>query len=241
MIPSNGSGAPTLVLFDIDGTLIHAAGVGRAAIETAMVVVYGTPGPIDDLPFDGMTDPQIVRTLLHAGGLSEAEIGPGLDRLWREYTARLREEIADRRDRMRAAPGVPVILDRLEEEGAVLGLVTGNIAAGAEGKLAAVGLWDRFPFGAFGCDDDNRNRLPPLAMERAFRHTGTRYDPRRAWIIGDTPHDIACARESGLPVLAVATGRFSVEDLKRAGADVALPSLGDTERVMSALARPLTA
>ena len=233
--PASGRAA-RLVLFDIDGTLVHAAGVGRAAIEGAMIEVYGTPGPIDDLPFDGMTDPQIVRTLLRAEGLSEAEIAPGFDRLWPAYAGRLEDEIDERRERMRPTPGVPEILDALEAEGATLGLLTGNIVAGAEGKLSAVGLWRRFPFGAFGCDDADRNRLPPIALERAFRHTGTRYGPGRTWIIGDTPHDIECARGSGLSVLGVATGRFSVDDLRRAGADEALPSLGDTRRVMSALA-----
>jgi len=228
--------AARLVLFDIDGTLVHAAGVGRAAIEGAMIEVYGTPGPIDDLPFDGMTDPQIVRTLLRAEGLSEAEIAPEFERLWPAYAARLEGEIDERRERMRPTPGVPEILDALEAEGTTLGLLTGNIVAGAEGKLSAVGLWGRFPFGAFGCDDADRNRLPPIALERAFRHTGTRYGPGRTWIIGDTPHDIECARGSGLSVLGVATGRFSVDDLRRAGADEALPDLRDTRRVMSVLA-----
>ena len=225
-----------LVLFDIDGTLLHSAGVGRAAITSAMVAVYGTPGPIDELPFDGMTDPQIVRTLLRAAGLPDAEITEGLAGLWTEYTARLGDEIAERRAQMRPAPGVPELLDVLEEGGATLGLVTGNIEAGAEGKLSAVGLWGRFPFGAFGCDDADRNALPPIALERAFRHTGRRYASSRAWVVGDTPHDIACARASELPVLAVATGRFSVDDLRRAGADAALPSLSDTNRVMSVFA-----
>lgn len=227
---------PLLVLFDIDGTLLHSAGVGRAAITSAMIAVYGTPGPIDELPFDGMTDPQIVRTLLRAAGLADDEIDAGLDGLWAEYAARLGGEIAERRAHMRPAPGVPELLDALEEAGVVLGLVTGNIAPGAEGKLAAVGLWHRFPFGAFGCDDADRNALPPIALERAFRHTGARYPPARTWIIGDTPHDIACARASHLPVLAVATGRFSVDDLRRAGADAALPSLQDTAGVLSVLA-----
>ncbi len=226
-----------LVLFDIDGTLMHAAGAGRAAIEGAMVEVYGTSGPIDELPFDGMTDPQIARTLLRAAGLSGAAIDAGLDRLWTEYTARLQREVVERRGRMRPAPGVPAILDALEEAGVALGLVTGNIVAGAQGKLSAVGLWHRFPFGAFGCDDADRNRLPPIALDRAYRHTGTRYGPGHTWVVGDTPHDIACARESGLPVLGVATGRFSVADLRRAGANEAFPSLLDTGRVMSTLAR----
>ena len=237
MTPSTGAPASGLVLFDIDGTLLHAAGVGRAAIEGAMVEVYGTSGPIDDLPFDGMTDPQIVRTLLRAEGLPDAEIASGFDRLWPAYAGRLEDEIDERHERMCPTPGVPEILDALESEGVTLGLLTGNIVAGAEGKLSAIGLWRRFPFGAFGCDDADRNRLPPIALERAFRHAGKRHAPASTWIVGDTPHDIECAKKSGLSVLAVATGRFSVADLRRAGADEALPSLSDTERAMTVLAR----
>ncbi len=220
---------PMLALFDIDGTLIDSAGVGRAAIEIAMQEVYGTAGPIDELPFDGMTDPRIVGTLLGAADVPKVEIDLGLDRLWSIYAARLEAEIERRRDRLRPAPGVPAILDLLEEGGAVLGLVTGNIAPGAERKLSAAGLWHRFSFGAFGCDSPDRNRLPPVALERARRATGVRYEPGRSWIIGDTPHDVACATACGFRMLGVATGRFSVDELMRAGADHAVPSLLDME------------
>ncbi len=225
-----------LVLFDIDGTLVHAAGVGRAAIEHAMVEVYGTAGPIDDLPFDGLTDPQIAHMLLRDAGLLATEIDAGFETLWIRYSSRLALEIAERRDGMRTARGVPAILDALEAIGATMGLVTGNIAAGAEGKLSACGLWDRFPFGAFGSDAADRNALPPIAVDRAFDETGVRFGPHETWIIGDTPQDIACARASGVRVLAVATGRFSVGDLRRAGADRVIPSLEDTDQVVSMLA-----
>lgn len=223
------------MLFDIDGTLIHSAGAGRAAIERALVDVYGTAGPIDDLPFDGLTDPRIAHTLLRAAGLTEGEIDAGLNALWTEYSSRLAAEIDQRRDGMRTAPGVPEILDALEAAEAVLGLVTGNIAAGAEAKLSACGLWTRFAFGAFGSDDADRSALPPIAIERAFAATGMRFGPEETWIIGDTPQDIACGHASGLRVLAVATGRFSVADLGRAGAEHVLPSLEDGDRVMTAL------
>ena len=224
-----------LVLFDIDGTLVHTAGAGRAAIEGTMVDVYGTAGPIDDLPFDGLTDPQIAHTLLRAAGLAAGEIDAGFEALWSEYSSHLAREIGARRDSMRTAPGVPAILDTLEATEATLGLVTGNIAAGAKQKLSACGLWNRFAFGAFGSDDADRNALPPIAVERAFAATGIRFGPEETWIIGDTPQDIACAHASGLRVLAVATGRFSVVDLRRAGADHVLPSLEDGDRVMTAL------
>ena len=224
-----------LVLFDIDGTLVHAGGAGRAALENAMVEVYGTAGPIAELPFDGLTDPQIACTLLSAAGVDERSIDLGLDALWGSYLCGLENELVTRRADMRAYPGVSTLLDALDHTGATVGLVTGNIAGGAHGKLDACGLGGRFLFGAFGSDAADRNELPPIAIERAFTETGIRFAPDETWIIGDTPQDIACAKASELRVLAVATGRFSVTELQEAGADWAVPSLAGTADVLRML------
>ena len=134
---------------------------------------------------------------------------------------------------MRAAAGVPAILDALEAAGDTLGLVTGNIVAGAERKLGACELWHRFGFGAYGSDAADRNALPPIAVERGYRKTGRRFAPENTWIVGDTPQDIACALASDLRVLAVATGRFSVAELLDAGAHHAIEDLDDTDSVMA--------
>jgi len=226
---------PMLVLFDIDGTLVHAGGAGRAALESAMVEIYGTAGPIDELPFDGLTDPQIACTLLSAAGFDEGSIDKGLDLLWVSYLNCLRSELIACRDDMKAYPGVLSLLDALDEIGVTLGLVTGNILGGAHGKLEACGLGGRFLFGAFGSDAADRNDLPPIAIDRAFTETGIHFAPEETWIVGDTPQDIACAKASELRVLAVATGRFSVAELKEAGADWAVPSLDHTADVMTIL------
>ena len=224
-----------LVLFDIDGTLVHAGGAGRAALESAMIEVYGTTGPIDELPFDGLTDPQIAYTLLSAAGLDEGSVEKELDLLWVSYLNCLRSELITRQADMKSYPGVLSLLDALDEIGATLGLVTGNISGGAHGKLEACGLGGRFLFGAFGSDAVDRNDLPPIAIERAFTETGVHFAPEETWIVGDTPQDIACAKASGLRVLAVATGRFSVAELKEADADWVVPSLDHTADVMTIL------
>lgn len=229
---------PLLTLFDIDGTLVHSAGTGRGAIQRAMEEVYGTAGPIDELPFDGLTDPTIVRTLLNAAGLPDAEVDAGLETLWGTYTTYLEHEIDLRRSEMRAETGVPALLDVLEGTGATLGLVTGNIVGGAERKLTACALWERFEFGAYGSDAADRNELPPIALSRGSERTGRAFAIDRTWIIGDTPQDIACAHASGMRVLAVATGRFSVSDLEAHGADRVVPDLGDTPHIMSLLEEP---
>lgn len=214
---------------------MHSAGAGRAAIERALVDVFGTAGPIDELPFDGLTDPQIVRALMRAAALSDEDIDDRLGALWAAYTAALPLELEARRARIRVAEGVTALLDRLDENGACLGLVTGNISHGARHKLSACGLWGRFAFGAYGSDAEDRDALPPIAVERAHAHTGVRYAAEVTWVIGDTPRDVACARASGVRCLAVATGRFSVDDLLASGAHVALPSLAETDRVVSIL------
>ena len=227
---------PLLALFDIDGTLVDAGGAGRAAIELALVSVYGTAGPIDELPFDGLTDPLIAHTLLREAGVSRNDVEEKLDALWESYLSNLRDELAARRSRLGQLPGIKELLDALMDAGATLGLVTGNIAEGAHRKLGACGLEGRFQFGAFGSDAADRNELPPIAVSRAFESTRIRFEPEHTWIIGDTPQDIACAHASGLRVLAVATGRFSVEELEQRGADWAVPSLADTASVMATLA-----
>jgi phosphoglycolate phosphatase len=224
-----------LALFDIDGTLVDTAGAGRDAIEVALLEVYGTTGPINDLSFAGLTDPFIARTLMRHAGLEDREIDAGLDALWTTYTERLIEILADRRDDARVHPGVHALLAALESVEAAIGLVTGNIATGAHEKLRTCGIADRFEFGSFGSDAENRNELPAIAIDRARASTGFDFSPERTWIIGDTPRDIDCARACGVRVLAVATGSFTVGELAEAGADHVLASLADTGRVLRVL------
>ncbi len=224
-----------LPLFDIDGTLVDTAGAGRDAIEVALIEVYGTTGPINDLSFAGLTDPFIVRTLMQHAGLSDPEIDAHMERLWEVYADRLKGILRERRERATVHAGVHELLDELERAGATLGLVTGNIADGANLKLAACGIADRFVFGSFGSDAEDRDELPKIAIERARDVTGVEFEPERTWIIGDTPRDIGCARACGIRVLAVATGSFSVAELEEAGADHAFESLRDTDRILGCL------
>lgn len=229
-----GGAAPLVVLFDVDGTLIDAGGAGRHAIERALLRVYGTTGPIDDLPFDGLTDPAIARSLLSAAGVAEARIERDMVALWDAYVECLETRLREAPGSVRALDGTVELLDALAGRGALVGLLTGNIERGAVRKLAACGLHRRFRFGAYGSDDEDRDRLPDVALRRAAaHHPGV--NPARAWIIGDTPRDVRCARAGGLRALGVATGRYSRRALRDCGADYAADSLLDTARILEAL------
>jgi phosphoglycolate phosphatase len=226
-----------LVLFDIDGTLLASDGAGKRAIRAALLEVFGGAGPIHGYSFGGRTDPEIVRDLLRAAGLDDAEIEAGLPALWFRYVENLHREV--REMRMRTLPGVLALVERVERQGGetVLGLLTGNIAAGARIKLEAAGLrFDRFRVGAFGSDHAERPELPAIAVERARDLTGVDYAGKEIVIIGDTPKDVACGLHLGVRTIATATGTFPAEELAACGPDHVFADLSDTDAVWRAIA-----
>lgn len=225
-----------LLLFDIDGTLVKG-GNGKSSFRVALEDLYGTAGPIDAWDFSGKTDPQIARELLNAAGLDDHRINVDLHRIWDRYLGGLANELAARP--MQILPGVVDLLDALqpfEAEGALaLGLVTGNLAEGADLKLKSVGLAQHFAVGGFGSDHEDRTALPPVALDRARARWNHPFAASRSVIIGDTPRDVACGRANGMRTVAVATGRFSVGELEAAGADWVLDSFAQTEQVLDLL------
>ena len=224
----------TLLLFDIDGTLMWGGKAAKDAFTEALERIYGRTGPVKGHDFSGKTDPQIVRELLRIAGLADDVIDDGMHRFWDTYVAGLRERIVDHRPWL--LPGVQDLLDRLAGATDVaLGLVTGNIARGAELKLDSVGLGGRFAVGGFGSDHELRNRLPAVALDRARAHWEVDFAPEATWVIGDTPRDVECGRANGTRTLAVATGSWSREDLNRTGADEILDDFADVERVTEIL------
>lgn len=226
-----------LVLFDIDGTLLSARGAPRRAFERAMVEVYGTAGPVATHTFDGKTDPQIARELLRLSGVDDAAIDAGLPDLWQRYTRRLRVELAAPGHETVVLPGVRALLDGLEalDGRVVLGLLTGNIEAGAAMKLDSAGIRTRFRVGAFGSDCERRDGLPQVAVDRARALTGRTFHAREIVVIGDTPHDVTCGRALDVHAVAVATGRHDVAALRDAGAHAVFGDLSDTAAVMQAV------
>jgi phosphoglycolate phosphatase-like HAD superfamily hydrolase len=227
-----------LFLFDVDGTLVTSRGSGRRAFARALHRVYGVTGPIDDYDFRGRTDLSIVFDLLGAAGLAEAVIRPGLDACFAAYVEELEALIGDGSP-VQVMPGVVDLVRALSARtDAVVGLLTGNVEAGARVKLRPTGLWPLFRLGAFGSDDADRRRLPAIARARARAVTGHDFPFERVTIIGDTPLDVDCARACGAVAVAVATGFHPAAELAACAPDLLLPDFSDVAAALRALAGP---
>ncbi len=223
---------PTVLLYDIDGTLITTGGAGRRAIVRALETL-GYAEKVE-FSFAGMTDRAIVRRHLAAHG--EAPSDALIDRVLDAYLAVLEDVVASMpRDRYHLHDGV---LDSLQAAEAaadtVIGLGTGNIERGAQIKLEAVGVWHRFTFGGFGSDAEDRAELLLAGAERGAASLGRPRTACRVVVIGDTPRDIAAAKAIGAETVAVATGRYGVESLAEHRPTHVLPSLS-SPRALSAL------
>jgi phosphoglycolate phosphatase-like HAD superfamily hydrolase len=226
----------TVVLWDVDGTLVKAGPAGRLAFADAVADVLGLEVPPEQLPrMAGKTDPQIALELLDQLGVPDPRrhLGALEAALARALTARVHQI----RTEGVVLPGVREALAALATAGAAQTVVTGNVAPNARTKLAAVGLGGgplRLEIGAYGSDDGDRDNLVPIALERC-RAAGLSVAPAATWVIGDTPRDLACARAAGVRCLLVATGGYEREVLDAAGADAVFADLLDTERVCELL------
>ena len=210
----------TLVLFDIDGTLLRTGGAGRRAMDLAFQDLFGRAGAFDTIDFRGALDDLVLSAVLAAQGLEDGEDRRQAFR--RAFEKRLRETMVPKENpELRLCPGVVAALDALAPV-AQLALVTGNWQIGARGKLVTFGLWERFPFGAFSEDGRSRTELIRVAVERA-RRRGLAIE--RVVMVGDTPADVAAAREAGVLAVAVQTGWSSVASLNAAAPDLLLPDL----------------
>lgn len=226
-----------LVLFDIDGTILLTAGAGRRAITTALHELVGPVDAFAQVRFDGKTDPQIVGELLAAAGHAGPHEAERIDALCRRYVALLERELQEPADATTLMPGVPPLLQALEERhDVVLGLLTGNVVEGASLKLRAAGLDPaRFEVGAYGSDAAHRPDLPAIAARRAAPFFGRVPGGHEVVIIGDTPADVACGMPIGARAIAVATGGYSEADLAACGPHAVFGDLSDTARVLSAI------
>lgn len=214
---------PTVLLFDIDGTLLSTGGAGRRAIERAFAEHLGRPDACSSFRFDGMTDRGIVRKALLAIDVEPTEAA--IDDLLAAYVAVLEDEVA-RAPHYRIHAGMDRALDAVSgRDGFAVGLGTGNIREGARVKLSRGGLYDRFSFGGFGCDHEHRPTLIEIGARRGAERLGVPLERCRVVIIGDTPSDVAAAAAMGAESIGVGTGNFTPPALLACGATHAFGSL----------------
>jgi phosphoglycolate phosphatase len=214
-----------VVLFDIDGTLLNTGGASDRAWEQAIRDYYGVEFDVGKHTGRGVPDPEVGRQVLRAILGREPE-GRELLRLMRRRMKYLPGEV-ERSDGYVIKPGIPDLLERLTEDGVLLGLTTGNVEPAAHAKLARADLNHFFSFGGYGSDAPQRVELTKRAIERARRLSGVEF-PGSAFLgVGDTPRDVDAGHGAGIRVVGVATGEYSVEELTEAGADWALATLED--------------
>jgi len=190
--------------------------------------VFGRPLSFDGISFSGKTDPQIFREIvmldIERGGEFDGTIEEAVTETLEAYKEAARGFLttAD----VRGLPGAIELVQRFhEQEDVQLGLLTGNVKEMAYLKLSQINLDGYFPFGAFGCDAEERNELPPFALQRATSHTGRIFSGKDVIVIGDTPRDIECGKMVGATTIGVATGHFTTDELAEHEPDVVLETL----------------
>ncbi len=214
-----------LVLYDIDGTLITAGGAGLKSLDRAFHNLFGIEEAFRTMAMAGKTDPQIIREGLKLHGLEHLD--GNVDRMIEKYLFFLEEEIDN--PMRHIMPGIKESLDLFGDRGMTIGLLTGNLEKGAKIKLNPFGIFEYFNSGAFGSDHEDRNELLPIAIEK-YRKQGQEFSPRDCFVIGDTPRDVQCAKVHGAYCIAVATGPYSIDDLRNTEADIVFESLADVDK-----------
>ncbi len=218
-------------LFDIDGTLLASGGAGKAALESAFTEIFGVALHIH-VPYSGRTDRAIARDLLSQHGVEPTM--ENWQKLLAAYLVRLPDSL--NRHQGRVLPGILALLQALQKRSDVaLGLLTGNVRAGARVKLGHYGLFEHFAFGGFGDHHFERDDVAREALAAIHSHIGPHVLPERVWVIGDTPLDVKCARAIGAKVAAVATGIHTFDELVEARPDVAVRDFADPSPLLEIL------
>jgi phosphoglycolate phosphatase len=226
----------TIVLFDIDGTLVRTGGAGVRAMSRAFEDVFGVAGAFEGIPMAGRTDRGLLENAAARAGLDAS--GEFFRSFRARYCERLLEALPEAGHEKSVLPGVRPLLDALARRPDVFpALLTGNCEQGAKLKLEYFDLWRYFSCGAFGDDLNNRNDLFAVAMRRALECGAPEVPPRNVMVVGDTELDVACAAAAGARSVAVATGPADSAALRRCGADAVFEDLSDTDAFLQLIAR----
>ncbi len=224
-----------LALFDIDGTLILTGGAGMRAFYRAMRHVFGIAVDNEVIRPDGKTDPLIAKEMLAHFGQEDRWVQGSREALFSSYLGYLDEEMSQAKvsGAIRILPGVAELLEMLSiQPDFALGLVTGNLEGGARIKLEKAGLFRYFRYGGYGSDSENRTALIRLGIQRGIQWTAPS-PVDGAFVIGDTPLDIVHGHAAGAAVIAVASAKYSIEDLRPHKPDLLLPDLTPVDFILS--------
>jgi phosphoglycolate phosphatase len=213
------------VLFDIDGTLVSTGGASDRAWKRAFRELQGVDVDIPAVTGKGVPDPEVGRIVF--------ERAIGREPTQEESAALMQRRLDYLPEEVESSPGFVVhdgvveLLDRLMDDGVLLGLTTGNVEEAAHIKLARANLNRYFSFGGYGSDSPDRTELTRKALERAEVVSGRTLDLERCFSCGDTPRDVEAGHGAGIRVVGVATGEYTVDQLLEAGADAAIRSFRD--------------
>jgi phosphoglycolate phosphatase-like HAD superfamily hydrolase len=217
-------------LFDIDGTLLSSSGAGRLAMDAALLAEFGIETRIVPSDIAGRTDRSIATNHFKKHGVADT------DENWQRFIGGYLRHLPDSlvKNAGRLLPGIATILDHLAGQSTVaVGLLTGNVAAGARIKLGHCGIDHHFSFGAYGDRHQTRDEVAHEALACVRRHLGHDVPGERIWVIGDTPSDVRCARAIGAQAVAVATGLYTLKDLEGESPDLLLADLSDPQPLLT--------
>jgi len=212
-----------LVLFDVDGTLVHTGGAGTAAFTKTFARHFNLHHGTERMKFAGRTDVNLVREFFRIH--SQPETPENFNRFFEHYVFWLHHILEQNGGE--TCRGVREFIRDLQAlpQPPTLGLLTGNIKLGAEIKLRRFGLWEYFEFGGFADDHEDRNHIAAAALARGRRVLGRDLQPQEIVVVGDTPFDIHCGKFIGAKVLAVATGGAKLDELRKHSPDWAVEDL----------------
>lgn len=226
--------AGTAILWDIDGTLLQSTGSGKRAMARALEIVTGLEFPATPVDMRGRTDPDIAALVLAAHGIDDdgvvAEMLAAMEAVWEELEHEFRAVTTTK-------PGIAAALPLLQGAGAIQTIVTGNLQSIARRKVIAAGLETHLNFDLGGYGSDHRLRAELVRLCRArLADGGHVVEAEQTWVIGDTPRDLACARDNDVRCILVATGTYTYDELGDLGADAVFEDLADTDALVKLIA-----
>lgn len=230
-----------LILFDIDGTIQNfKTQLARDMFAEVLEDIFGKPIPAYAIPnFAGMTDLQILFDICSAINYPKADLMNHIELIWDNMYNHFKA--VSTKENIILLPGIYELISAIKAEDIFCtALITGNFKRNAYLKLSAHNLAEHFAFGAFGDDHNDRNQLPLIAIKRANELIAKgEFSYKNTLIIGDTLRDIECAKINNIPVLSVATGSYSIDELEKHNPDILMQNLADTGEVISSIKRVL--